>query len=252
MAPREREGAAGGHGGLRVLVADDEALVRLGIRCAVKTARPDLVVDEVAHPSELAAAVAAAEPDIVLLDEEFGDRSPAEILPAVREQSPKARVIVLGRNDDLSGVRRAFAAGAAGYVPKEEVRVGLLPALETVASGGLYLEPHLGAALASAEVAGEPRTRLTDQERQVLELVAGGLTSREVAARLDRSVRTVEGIRTRAQHKLELADRAALIERARVHAFGRRYRAGDRRSDAAVVSSELRTAPATRSARDRG
>lgn len=202
-------------GALRVLVADDDALTRTGVRCVVKTAQPDAIVDEVASLPQVAAVLASDEIDVVLLGSVLGGRGPADTLPLVLERAGDARVIVLGDGSDLDEVRQAFAAGADGYVPKQEALHHLVPALSDVVGGSAYLDPHVGAELAAVDAAGQDRHGLTATERHVLEFVADGLTSREISDRLQRPPRTIEGVRARAQRKLGVTSLAELIQLAR-------------------------------------
>lgn len=204
---------------MRVLVVDDRALVRIGIRCLLARARAKVIVEEAASPTEFAAALRVGPPDVVLLDADLDGWLPTETIRLVREEAPATRVIVLGLEPNVDEVRQAFAAGADGYVAKEGAAGELVSAIDEVASGRHYLDPRLGAELVLSwmeDPAEAGRTTgLTSDERQVLELVVSGLTSRQVAARLNRPLRTVEGVRARGQRKLGTRGRAELVERAR-------------------------------------
>lgn len=195
---------------LRVLVADEDALVRKGVRCMLGHVRKDAVVHEAGSARELAGRLEREQPDIVVLDAELG-ASPTETVGLVRRRSPHAHAIVVGPVGDLAPVRQAFAAGAHGYVAKDQAVEELPVAIDQVARGGRYLDPRLGAGLALAEVDRHSNGPLTADEQRVLALVADGLTNREIAVRLGRPARTVEGIRLRGQRKLGVSSRAQLV-----------------------------------------
>lgn len=197
---------------LRVLVVDERSLVRVGLCCLLGKAKRNLAVEQAASPSELAVALGERRPDVVLLDAELGGRPLAEAVRVVREEAPGTRVIVLGLEPSLHEVRQAFAGGADGYVTKEGAVDELVTAIDEVAAGRRYLDPRLGAELVVSKTAEEPGTRLTSEERRVLRFVARGLTNREIAERLGRPLRTVEGIRARGQRKLGTSGRAELVE----------------------------------------
>ncbi|HXV33670.1 MAG TPA: response regulator transcription factor [Gaiellaceae bacterium] len=196
-------------------MVDDRSLVRLGLRCLLRSADTRLVVDEAASPGELAAVLRDHSPDVVLLDAELDGRPLEEGVRIIRSEAPGARAIVLGLEPSLDEVKQAFAAGADGYVAKEGALDELVSAIDEVVAGGRYLDPRLGAEFLANEITRTPGHRLSTDEREVLELVVGGLTNRQIAGRLRRPLRTVEGIRARGQRKLGTNCRAELVERAR-------------------------------------
>lgn len=194
---------------IRILVVDDHAVVRAGLRLLLDR-EDDLEV--VAEAGDADAGVRAArleKPDVILLDVVMPGRSGIEVAAELIEASKGAKVLVLSMQDDPSYVREAFAGGASGYLLKEAADSELVAAIRTVAGGGTYLQPEVGAKLL---VAGEPQaSTLTRRETEVLRLIALGHTSAEIAASLYLSVRTVETHRSNIHAKLRVSRRADLV-----------------------------------------
>jgi len=206
-------------GSIRVLICDDHALLRSGLRRLLET-HPELeVVGEAAQAEQAIAEAAALQPDVVLLDVTLPGRSGIDALPDLMSAAPQARVLVLSMQDDPSYVRRAFAAGAHGYLLKEAADEELLEAVREVAGGRRYLHPLLGARLAVAEPEhGEDGSDpLSDREREVLRLLALGHTNQEIAKLLFISVRTAETHRAHVMRKLGLSTRAEIVRYAIGH-----------------------------------
>ncbi len=202
---------------IRVLVVDDHAVVRTGLR-RVLDAESD--IETVAEAPTADRAVFEAlehKPDVVLMDVTMPGKSGIEALPDVLQAVPEAKVLVLSMHDDPRYVREAFEAGASGYVLKEAVDTEVVDAVRTVAAGERYVHPALGARLVAAEV--EERKRadadpLSDREREVLRLLALGHTNQEIAQMLYISVRTAETHRAHIMQKLGLSSRAELVRHA--------------------------------------
>jgi two-component system response regulator NreC len=199
---------------LRIVICDDHALVRSGLRRLLE-AEPGLeVVGEAANTEEAIERVGSARPDLLLLDVGMPGRSGIEALPdLVAAAGPATRVLVLSMEDDPSYVRQAFAAGANGYLLKEAAGAELVQAIHEVAEGRPYVHPLLGARLASAqEPAAEKRADpLTEREHDVLRLLARGHTNEEIAKLLFISIRTAETDRARIMQKLGLSTRAEIV-----------------------------------------
>jgi two-component system, NarL family, response regulator NreC len=202
---------------IRVLVVDDHAVVRTGLR-RILDAESD--IETVAEAPTADRAVFEAlehKPDVVLMDVTMPGKSGIEALPDMLEAVPDAKVLVLSMHDDPRYVREAFEAGASGYVLKEAVDTEVVGAVRTVAAGERYVHPALGARLVAAEV--EERKRadadpLSDREREVLRLLALGHTNQEIAQMLYISVRTAETHRAHIMQKLGLSSRAELVRHA--------------------------------------
>lgn len=204
----------------RVLIVDDHAVVRAGLRLLLD-AEPDMeVVGEAGSIDQAIFEARALKPDVILMDVVMPGRSGIEGSPAVLHEAPEAKLLVLSMQDDPSYVREAFAAGASGYVLKEAADTELVAAIREVAAGGKYVHPSLGARLAAAE--SNSRTSLDDdplseREREVLRLLALGHTNQEIAKMLYISVRTAETHRAHIMQKLRLSTRAELVRHALAH-----------------------------------
>ena len=205
---------------IRVALCDDHAVVRSGLRRIVAE-EPDLEVVGEAGTAEEAIAVARAErPDVFVMDLGLPGISGIEATRRVAEVSPQTAVLVLTVHDDVAYLRKAFDAGARGYLVKDAADVELVLAIRQVASGEEYVHPRLGAALLTPAAYGRvvgPGGELSERELEVLRRVALGLTSAEIATELYVSVRTVETHRAHVQQKLGLKARADLVRYAREH-----------------------------------
>lgn len=199
---------------IRVLVVDDHAVVRTGLR-RILDAEPDIeTVGEAPNAERAVFEALELKPDVVLLDVVMPGKSGIEGMPAVLQAVPAAKVLVLSMQDDPRYVREAFDAGASGYVLKEAADAEVVAAVRAVASGERYLHPALGARLIAADQ--EQRKRadadpLSEREREVLRLLALGHTNQEIAKMLFISVRTAETHRAHIMQKLRLASRAELV-----------------------------------------
>ena len=198
----------------RVLLVDDQDLVRAGFRMILADV-PDMeVVGEAGNLQEAVFRTRALKPDVVLMDVVMPGASGIEATPAVLREHPAARVLVLSMQDDPTYVREAFAAGASGYVLKEAADEEVVGAIRDVAGGGRYVHPTLGARLVAADAEERERAEadpLTEREREILRLLALGHTNQEIAKSLFLSVRTVETHRAHIMQKLRLSTRAELV-----------------------------------------
>jgi two-component system response regulator NreC len=193
---------------ITIVVADDHAVVRGGLR-RLLDAEPDFqVVAEAGDVEETKARMAEHEPGILLLDLHMPGGGSLPALQAIRDASPATGVLVLTMQDDPGYAREAMLRGARGYVLKEAEEADLLHAVRTVAAGSTYLQPELGARLLAGS------SPLTARERDVLRLLALGHTNAETATKLHLSVRTVETHRANIQSKLGSTKRAELVRHA--------------------------------------
>ncbi|HEY7708136.1 MAG TPA: response regulator transcription factor [Gaiellaceae bacterium] len=199
---------------VRIIVVDDHAVVRAGLRMLLD-AEDDLeVVAEASDARTAVFEVRAQKPDIVVLDVVMPGRSGIESIPDLLKESPETKVLVLSMQDDPSYVREAFAAGAKGYVLKEAADAEVVDAVREVAEGRQYVHPALGARLVAADAQERERAEsdpLSDREHEVLRLLALGHTNQEIAKELFLSVRTVETHRAHIMQKLRIATRAELV-----------------------------------------
>lgn len=205
---------------VRILIVDDHAVVRKGLRLVLE-AEDDLEpVGEAGSGREAIFQARALKPDVILLDVVMPEQSGLEVLPQLRHEHPDAKVLVLSMQDDPQYVRQAFAAGASGYVLKEAADTDVVAAVREVAAGGRYVHPELGARMVAAEAEAARRAAedpLSDREREVLRLLARGHTNQEIAKQLYISVRTAETHRAHIMQKLNLSTRAELVRYAIAH-----------------------------------
>ena len=206
---------------VRILIADDHAVLRTGLRMLLD-AQPDMeVIGEASDGNEAVAQALASQPDLVLMDVAMSGGGGLEATQQIRQQAPGIRVLMLSMYDDESYLRRALEAGASGYALKRAADTELLSAIRAVAQDEVYLHPALTRVLvsdllkreASPSEAPRPTTlpRLSEREVEVLRLVALGHTNQEIADTLVLSVKTVESYKGRLMEKLGLRGRAALV-----------------------------------------
>jgi two-component system response regulator NreC len=198
---------------ITVVIADDHAVVRQGVRLLLE-AEDDLeVVGEASDVREAQALLRSTTPDVLVLDLHMGPELSLSTLSELRSGSPDTAVVILTMDDDPAFVQPAWAAGAAGYVLKEASRTELIRAIRTVGRGGRYLDPAIGGwALSQSE-----DEVLSERELEVLRLVALGYTNSEIAKRMYISPRTVETHRANLQSKLRLSGRPELVRYALEH-----------------------------------
>ncbi len=208
------------NGMIRVLIVDDHAVVRTGLKLLLNAEDEFEVVGEAGNAEEAVLRAKLLQPDVLLCDIVMPGRSGIEVVQDVREVSPATKIVMLSMQDDPSYVRQAFGAGAHGYVLKEAADTELVRAVREVASGGRYVNPELGARLAFAEAQAQAEAEadpLSEREREVLRLLALGHTNQEIARMLYISVRTAETHRAHIMQKLRLDTRASLVRYALDH-----------------------------------
>jgi two-component system response regulator NreC len=198
----------------RVLIVDDHAVVRSGLKLVLESEEGIEPVGEAGSARDAIFEARSTKPDVILLDVVMPDQSGIEVIPTLLKENPEAKVLVLSMQDDPQYVREAFAAGASGYVLKEAADTEVVTAVREVAGGGRYVHPELGARLVAAE---SEERRLADEdplserEGEVLRLLALGHTNQEIAKQLFISVRTAETHRAHIMQKLRLSNRAELV-----------------------------------------
>jgi two-component system response regulator NreC len=198
---------------LTIVIADDHAVVRQGLRLLLEAEDDLVVVGESSDVQETCALLRERTPSVVLLDLHMGRELSLSALFEIRGASPDTAIVILTMEDDPAFLAPAWNAGAAGYVLKESSRTDLLRAIRTVGKGGRYVDPAIGGlALANAEDA-----VLTDRELEVLRLVALGHTNSEIASKMYISPRTVETHRANLQSKLGITGRPELVRYALEH-----------------------------------
>ena len=204
---------------LTIVIADDHAVVRSGLRLLLDAEDGLEVVAEAGDAESALRAVLGHKPDILVLDLNMpGEPTSLDALPYVTERSENTRTVVLTMQDDPEFARRALRAGASAYVLKEAADSELVEAIHRAAAGETYLNPALGAKLAAApEKPSGPPDDLTAREVDVLRLIALGHTNAEIGGQLFLSVRTVETHRAHIQQKLGRSTRAELVRYAIDH-----------------------------------
>jgi two-component system, NarL family, response regulator NreC len=196
---------------VRVLVVDDHAVLRSGLKLLLDKEDDLVFAGEASTAEEAIRSLERTRPDIVLLDLQMPGIGGFEGAKRIRERRPGVRVLVLSMHDEADDVRRAFAAGADGYLVKTAADEELVRALRSVSQGERYLHPSLGAKLAQPLAATGPVDELSPREREVLRLLALGYTNQEIAQELVVSVRTVESHRAHVMTKLRADSRAAMV-----------------------------------------
>lgn len=207
---------------IRLLLCDDHALFRAGVRSLLADLATVQVVGEAADGQAAVEEAERLRPDVVLMDVEMPRLSGVDATRRIIQARPETRVLILTMYVEDQVVARCLEAGASGYALKDEPVSQLVYAIEAVAGGGRYLSP--AAVDMVIDRRGQPvergRTRydlLTDREREVLKLLVDGLSTKQVAARLERSVKTAEVHKYNLMHKLGVHDRAELIRYAIAH-----------------------------------
>jgi two-component system, NarL family, response regulator NreC len=202
---------------IRLVIADDHAVVRSGLRLLLEAETDFTVAAEAGEMDTTRRMVAAHRPDVLVLD--LNMPGPPS-LPAIPDLAEQTAVVVLTMQNDPAFAREALRSGAHGYVLKEAADAELVQAVRAAAEGRTYLNPELGAKLAAAppEPAGPPDD-LTEREVEILRLIALGHTNAEIGKQLYLSVRTVESHRAHIQQKLGRSTRAELVRYALDHGF---------------------------------
>ena len=210
---------------IRIVLADDHAVLRAGLRVLLN-AEPDMIVVGEAGDGDHCIQIAKRlEPDVILLDINMPKTNGLEALSQLRQAVPRSRVLILTMHDDAVYLRQVLASGGAGYVLKEAADSELLTAIRTVYNGGVFLHPnhtHILLEQAAPPPNDPPATddklsNLSEREQEVIRLIALGHTNKEIAQMLHLSVKTVETYKARAMEKLDLNPRSALVRFALKH-----------------------------------
>jgi two-component system invasion response regulator UvrY len=198
---------------IKVLVADDHAIVRRGLRQILTETEDILVGGEAATAPEVLRLLRAERWNTLILDISLPGASGLELLGEVHKEHPGLPVLVLTAHSEDQYAVRAIKAGAAGFLTKESAPERLIEAVRKVAGGGRYVSPALGETLASVlagETSGAPHERLSDREFEIMKMLASGKTVSEVARELSLSVKTVSTHRTRILKKMDMKTNAEL------------------------------------------
>lgn len=205
---------------MRLLIADDHAVLREGLRLLLDGAEGLEVVAEAVDGEDALRKTEELRPDLVLIDLSMPRLSGLEATRLITQRVPGTKVIVLTVHDQEDYVFQALRAGACGYLLKEAGCSEIMAAIKAVAAGGCYLSPRVSRAVVEDYLRQDdkrPRPEgppLTDREREILSLIAEGVTHREIAARLCLSPKTVENHRSNIMRKLGVHNRVALVRTA--------------------------------------
>jgi DNA-binding NarL/FixJ family response regulator len=204
---------------IRVLIADDHAIVRDGVRALLALSEDITVVGEAANGQQAIELARSLVPDVILMDIAMPGLGGLEATLEIRKDNPQAKILVLTQYEDREYIRRFLKAGVSGYVLKKAAGAELTTAIRAVSRGGLVLDPDVAREAMrehdGSETAGraaDPYETLTDREKQVLKLVAEGHSNKEVAELLDISVKTAMSHREHIMQKLDLHSRTDLIK----------------------------------------
>jgi DNA-binding NarL/FixJ family response regulator len=200
----------------KVLVIDDHPIVREGLGQRI-AAEPDLTVcATIASAREAMPAIERHKPDLAIVDLTLGDGHGIELIKDIRTFAPETRILVFSMHDEELYGERVLRAGAHGYLMKSEPPERVIEAVRRVASGGTAISTRLADRLAKAVGAGRkhgtlPAEVLSDRELEVFHMVGRGIGTKDIAARLNRSTKTIETHRMRIKEKLQLRDNTELI-----------------------------------------
>lgn len=204
---------------IRILIADDHAVLRAGLRMLLNSQNTMQVVGEAGDGQETIKMALELNPDLILLDLSMSKLGGMEVLPILRKTVSTTKVLVLTMHDDDSYLRQTLRDGAAGYVLKKAADSELLSAIHAVMRGEVYVHPSMTRVLLEDLLPAQldnpsasPWDLLSEREQEVLTLVARGFTSSKIGEQLNLSPKTIETYRARGMEKLELRSRAALVQ----------------------------------------
>lgn len=202
---------------IRILIVDDHGIVRDGLRALIN-AEPDLHVVAEAEDAPSALRYAAESPcDVGIIDISLPGMSGIDLIGRLRELNNPANLLVLSANEDRGYIQHSLKMGARGYLAKRSAADELIKAIRVAATGGRYISTSLVNGLVDdlftprPAPASGPVETLSEREREVLRMIAEGLTNKEIAARLDISIKTVETYKARSTQKLNLRGRADIV-----------------------------------------
>ena len=202
---------------VRILLADDHAIVRQGLKLLIDNQSDMGVVGEAADGTDAVSQAQSLSPDIVVMDISMPGMNGLVATRALKRMLPNVAIVALTRHDDETYLEELLRAGASGYVLKQSAPTDFLRAIRAVAAGGVYLDPAITSRVADgllsgeAVIANEPVASISERESEVLRLIAIGHSNKEVAAQLKISVKTVEVHKANAMRKLGLAGRVDII-----------------------------------------
>jgi len=196
---------------INVLIADDHAILRAGLKMLINSAGGILVTGEAGTGREAVEIYKNLAPDIVILDITLPELGGLEATREIMKADPKAKILILTMHDNANYVREFIRIGVAGYILKKSADSELINAIRAIDRGDMFIDPSLTKALLTA-TPDRDRNKLSHREEEVLRLLVKGYLGKEIAARLEISVKTVETYRARITEKLGISGRAELLQ----------------------------------------
>jgi DNA-binding NarL/FixJ family response regulator len=202
---------------MRILLADDHALVRAGIRALIEAIEGATIVAEASNGREAIALSREHAPDVVVMDISMRELNGIEATAQIKAETPRARVLILSMHTTEDFVRRALKAGASGYLVKDSAPLELRMALEAVLRDEVYLSPRVSRGVVTGFVRGRAQSGdpslegLTPRQREILQMIAEGKSTKEIAFVLEVSAKTVETHRAALMERLDIHDVAGLV-----------------------------------------
>lgn len=204
---------------IRVILADDHAILRAGLAMLINAQSDMIVVGEADDGVKAVQLARSQTPDVAVLDVSMPAMGGAEAAQRILSQCPQTRVLALTRHTDQGYLRKLLAAGATGYVLKQSAADTLIGAIRVVAEGGTYVEPTLAGRIVDRALGrmSQGQDSLSSREEDVLRAIAWGRSNKEIAAELGLSIKTVESYKATAKQKLQLRSRTEILR----YALGR-------------------------------
>ncbi len=202
---------------IRVLLADDHSLVLAGIRALVEEVEGVEIVAEASNGREAVTLVKQHKPDLVIMDISMKELNGIEATAQIKAEMPATRVLILSMHTTEDFVRRAITAGASGYLVKDSAPLDLKMAIAAVLRDEIYLSPRVSRHVITGFLHGKPQQNgatmeiLTARQREILQMIAEGKSTKEIAYQLDVSVKTVETHRAALMERLDIHDIAGLV-----------------------------------------
>jgi two-component system response regulator NreC len=200
---------------IKILMVDDHAIMRDGIRALLDLQEDMEIIGEAADGNEAVEQALKLKPEVIIMDLAIPGLDGLEATRRILKKMPQTKILVLTQHDNKEYIVAAIKAGVAGYVPKRALGKELVSAIYAICKGDSFLYPSVAAALIESyrrQIDEEPYDRLTSREREILKLIAEGNSSREIAERLYISLKTVMGHRTKVMGKLGIHNRTELIK----------------------------------------
>jgi DNA-binding NarL/FixJ family response regulator len=205
---------------VRIVLADDHAIVREGLKRIVSDVKDFVVAGEAADGTEVMQQVRALDFDVLVLDLSMPGRSGMELIKLVKAEKPRLRILVLSMHQETQYAVRAIKSGASGYLTKESAPAQLEQAIRKIAGGGAYISAEVAEQLALGAMPGSeapPHETLSDREFEVFRMLVAGEAVSDIAAKLNLSVKTVSTHKSNLMHKLGLANQTDLVRYALKH-----------------------------------